>query len=189
LTAKIITTNWKPRIDIDPSWEKVKLGDIFTLSSGKFLPKSQLIEGEYPLYGGNGINGYNNEYFVDKPTITFGRVGEYCGAVHITQPKSWISDNTLYVKSFLIELNEAYLATYLEIFDFNRFAKKGGQPSISQDTIYSQVIPLPPISIQNEIVERIESERALVDSAKQLIDIYQAKIKSVIAKVWADVDE
>jgi Zn-dependent peptidase ImmA (M78 family) len=49
-------------------------------------------------------------------------------------------------------------------------------------------IHLPPILIQNEIVERIESERALVESAKQLIDIYAAKIKSVIAKVWADME-
>lgn len=47
-------------------------------------------------------------------------------------------------------------------------------------------IPLPPLSIQKQIVEKIEAERALVESAKKLIEIYEAKTKDTIAKLWKE---
>ena len=28
-----------------------------------------MIDGEYEVYGGNGINGHHNEYFIESPTI------------------------------------------------------------------------------------------------------------------------
>jgi len=40
-----------------------------------------------------------------------------------------------------------------------------------------------PLAIQNQIVEKIEAERALVESAKKLIEIYDQKTKEVIAKL------
>ena len=45
---------------------------------------------------GNGIMGYQKS-LIDSRFIYCGRVGEYCGAVHITESKSWISDNSMYV--------------------------------------------------------------------------------------------
>jgi len=47
-------------------------------------------------------------------------------------------------------------------------------------------IPLPPLAIQKQIVEKIEAERAFVDSAKKLIEIYERKTKEVIAKLWEE---
>ena len=60
----------------------VELGKIFKLSNGKFLPSKDFIVGNYFVYGGNGINGKHNEYYLELPTLIIGRVGEYCGAVH-----------------------------------------------------------------------------------------------------------
>jgi restriction endonuclease S subunit len=47
-------------------------------------------------------------------------------------------------------------------------------------------IPLPHLKIQEQIVEKIEAERALVESAKELIEIYKQKIKSKISEVWGE---
>ncbi len=47
--------------------------------------------------------GYSKDFLVDFVTIVLGRVGEYCGSVHVTQGKSWISDNALYAKEFIDE--------------------------------------------------------------------------------------
>ena len=58
-------------------------------ASGDYnLTQKNMIDGPYAVYGGNGINGFHNEYFIKEPNIVIGRVGEYCGAVHITKPKS-----------------------------------------------------------------------------------------------------
>ena len=52
---------------------------------------------------------------------------------------------------------------------------------------YSKLkIPLPPLETQQQIVSQIEAERALVESAKKLIEIYEQKIKEVIAKIWEE---
>jgi len=182
--AKQVTENYKPQIDIDASWEMVELESVLKLSSGKGLTQQNMIEGNYPVYGGNGINGYHNKYFIEEPIITIGRVGAYCGAVHITKPKSWITDNALYVTEYLKEVNQKYLAQILTQLELNRFAKVGGQPSISQSTVYERAIPLPPLATQQEIVNRIGQEQGLVNANKELIKIYEQKIKDEIGKVW-----
>jgi type I restriction enzyme M protein len=184
--AKAVVANYKCKIDIDPDWEMVELGEIIKLSSGKGLTAANMIAGLYPVYGGNGINGHHNEYFLEEPTIVIGRVGAYCGAVHITEPKSWITDNGLYVTSFLKEIELGYLSQLLTQLNLNRFAKVGGQPSISQKTVTELSIAVPPIETQRQIVAQIEKEQALVNGNKQLIEIFEQKIKDRIAKVWGE---
>ena len=46
--------------------------------------------------------------------------------------------------------------------------------------------PLPPLEIQKHIVEKSEAERALVESAKKLINIYKQKTKAAITKLWTE---
>jgi type I restriction enzyme M protein len=47
-------------------------------------------------------------------------------------------------------------------------------------------IPLPPIETQKEIVAKIEEEQKLVDSNKQLIEIFEKKVKDKISEVWGE---
>lgn len=184
LAAKLIVENYKPQIDINPAWKMVELGDILKLSSGKGLTQQNIVTGEYPVYGGNGINGYHNEYFIENPIIVIGRVGAYCGSVQITQPKSWVTDNGLYVTEYLSEINQDYLAQVLTQLDLNKFAKVGGQPSISQTTVYERQIPVPSLSEQLSIVERLQNEQLLVNSNIKLVELFEQKIKDEIDKLW-----
>jgi len=41
-----------------------------------------------------------------------------------------------------------------------------------------------PLEVQREIVARIERERSLVEGNRELIRIYEEKVKKVIEKVW-----
>jgi len=45
-------------------------------------------------------------------------------------------------------------------------------------------IPLPPLEIQREIIARIETERAIVHGNRELIRLYEKKVKKVIERVW-----
>jgi type I restriction enzyme S subunit len=60
-------------------WKTYQLGDLIDLKSGKSRPKEI---GEYPVYGGNGILDYTNQFNVSDETIIIGRVGAYCGSVY-----------------------------------------------------------------------------------------------------------
>jgi type I restriction enzyme M protein len=54
----------------------------------------------------------------------------------------------------------------------------------SVSTLKSMKIPLPPLDIQREIVARIEGERAIVEGNRELIRLYEEKVKKVIERVW-----
>lgn len=69
-----------------------KLGAIIKFKSGKFLPNKKQLGGPYCVYGGNGVNGQHSEYLFEEPKVVIGRVGAYCGVVHLTAPKSWVTD-------------------------------------------------------------------------------------------------
>lgn len=182
--ACTIADNYRPQITIDPNWQMVELGEVIKLSSGNGLTSREIKEGNYPIYGGNGIISYHNEYFVEEPTIVIGRVGAYCGSVHITEPRSWITDNGLYVVNFKIPVAIKYLANIIKNLNLNQYAKVGGQPSISQSTVYERQIPLPDLESQQQIVAEIEREQVAVDSAKELIEIFTKKITNRIAQIW-----
>lgn len=108
------------RPELVEGWPMVKLGEVFKLTSGKFLPQKDQIPGEYLVYGGNGVTGKHNEYFLEQPTLVIGRVGEYCGAVHITEPKSWVTDNALFVSEYLMDVELKYLRNALTVFEINK---------------------------------------------------------------------
>ena len=184
--ARQVVENYKPTIKIDPSWETVKLGNVFKLSSGRPLPAKDREDGEYYVYGGNGIAGFHNEYFVDDPTIVIGRVGEYCGATHITSAKCWVTDNALMATNYYLKVDLKYLCIILNQLNLNQYAKVGGQPSISQTTVYECSIPLPSIDIQHSIVNSIDEEVSIIEQNKRLIEIFQQKIKDKIAEVWGE---
>jgi len=138
------------------------------------------------VYGGNGQNGMHSEYFVEAPNVVIGRVGAYCGAVHLTEPKAWITDNALYVTEYKREIDRKYLAQALVQLDLNQFAKVGGQPSISQTTVYERAIALPPVTIQQAVVAEIEAEQALVAANRELITRFEKKIQATLARVWGE---
>ena len=124
--------------------DKKKLGDLIKVKSGNFLPaKNMDPEGRFPVYGGNGINGYHSEFMFDQPVIVLGRVGIYCGAVHYTEPKSWVTDNALYVAEISDDLHPLYLIEALRIANLNQYAGRAGQPLISGSRIYTIEILVP----------------------------------------------
>jgi type I restriction enzyme M protein len=65
--AKQIAENWKPKIEIDPNWKKVKLPDISENNDNKRKPvtKSDRSSGKYPYYGASGIVDYVENYIFD----------------------------------------------------------------------------------------------------------------------------
>ncbi|MBW1793318.1 MAG: restriction endonuclease subunit S [Deltaproteobacteria bacterium] len=135
---------------------KKKLEDLIKVRSGNFLPaKNMDPNGHYPVYGGNGINGYHSEFMFEQPVIVLGRVGIYCGAVHYSEPKCWVTDNALYVAEQSNDLHSRYLAEALRVANLNQYAGRAGQPLISGSRIYPIEILVPPPEKQEVFANRI----------------------------------
>lgn len=138
-------------------WEWVRLGNIINISSGRFLPSNEMkTKGTIPVYGGNGINGYHNEYLIDKPTLIIGRVGFYCGCVHLSTDKAWVTDNAFITTFSENNININFLKWLLIASDLGKNDNATAQPVVSGKKIYPLVVALPPLAEQERIVEKLE---------------------------------
>jgi type I restriction enzyme S subunit len=144
-------------------WEMSALREVLKVSSGNGLVAKQMApDGEFAVYGGNGINGYHDEYMYEEPRIVLGRVGVYCGAVHLTEPKSWVTDTALVVREILAPVDRTYLVFALREANLNQYANQASQPLISGSRIYPVKILMPPLDLQmrfGSIVESIDEHR------------------------------
>lgn len=156
----------------------IPLGNILHLKSGVFLPKKSQIDGEHIVYGGNGFSGYHNKYIHTGSRIIIGRVGEYCGNVHLVTGEYWVTDNAFYTEKINDEFDLNYLQIVLKFIDLNRFRVISAQPSISQKNITNVPVPLAPFKIQKEIVNHISLLNKQVSDLKK--GVKQNKLSAII---------
>ena len=131
------------------------------MRSGDFLSSKDMApNGTFPVYGGNGINGYHDTFMFEERRVVLGRVGVYCGVVCLSEPRAWITDNALYV-SELEPLDDYYLAAALTQANLNQYAGRAGQPLISGSRIYPIEILVPDFDRQLDFSRKVESLTAL----------------------------
>ena len=150
----------------------VPLGELVKLKSGAGLPAKAMEPGSYLVYGANGVTGTHTEYMFEESKIIIGRVGS-CGSIHVSEPRSWITDNALYVSQMSPRLRSTYLAAALEFVKLSRFASQAAQPLISGGRVYPVEIPLPPLDTQQLFEQKlpaIAAHRNRMEQASATLD-------------------
>ena len=160
--------------EIPSDWEVKRLEEVFKLTSGKTKSNELFdkpIDGSiYPVFGGNGIMGFASEFNSEGENILIGRVGEYCGITRFVDEKCWITDNALYSKEYLINIDKKYLAYKLQLEDLSRLRNKGGQPLISQGPINIHKVSLPKsLPEQKAIAQVLGTADAAIQTTEKLI--------------------
>ena len=150
-----------------------KLYKIISMNSGLFLPKNKRQEGEYPVFGGNGVTGNHNAHCFSGKRIVIGRVGEYCGNIHLVNGKYWITDNAFKVDKISDIVSWEYLAIALEFMNLNQYRSISAQPSISQSKILNLSIPIPPTTEQTTIVDYYTTNKKRLAILEQMANEYR----------------
>lgn len=133
----------------------LKLKEIAKLKNGKKCNYD--VKGIIPVYGSNGIIGYTDNLNSPENSIIIGRVGANAGSVFYSFKKHWVSDNAISVVPNINKINSFYLYYALYSLDLNRLVEGSAQPLLNQSILNSLEIRVPPLSVQNSIVEKIRA--------------------------------
>ena len=141
----------------EKGWEVKKLGEVYKLKSGDGLSAKQFVDGQYPVYGGNGISGFHNSFNMDGNYIIIGRVGAYCGNVRNVIGKFWLTDNAFQLIYDIKRQNPIFVKFVLTYLDLHQYANHAAQPVISNISLKEIKVPYPPLPLQQSFAEKIEA--------------------------------
>ena len=204
-----VVENWNPDIEIMTEWQTVSLSDIAEFKNGiNFTKQSKgrqvkIIGVRHfqdhtiaPLDDLDEVvaeSSFDKSYLLQEGDILFVRSNGNKALVgrSIMIPEV-AEDITFSGFTIRCRLNkQAFPLFYAYLFKseyYRNILKQVGVGAninnLSQGVLKEIEIPLPPLEIQREIVTRIETERAIVHGNRELVRLYEEKVKKVIERVW-----
>ena len=124
------------------------------------ISKNEREAGEYPYYGANGIQDYVNSYIFDGEFILIGEDGSVINenktpVVNWASGKIWVN-NHAHIISEKEGVLLRYLYHYIQTIDISSLIR-GNIPKLTKSSLKSLSIPVPPIEIQNEIIQILDN--------------------------------
>ena len=146
-------------------WCRIPFLSLCNCYQPQTIPISQLDEnGEYPVYGANGIIGRYNQYNHKEEEILLTCRGATCGEVNKSQPYSWVNGNAMIVHP-LYDIDNHFLYYLSHTFKNHQGLISGtAQPQITRANLGKILICLPPLDEQHRIVAKIEEIFAQLDA-------------------------
>ena len=168
------------------NWERVRLGDIVNIRTGKLDANAAVENGEFPFFTcAKEISRIDNYAFDGECVLVAGNgdlnVKYYNGKFNAYQRTYVIqtSNETLDIKYLYYFLEE-----YLEEL---RIKSIGGVIKyIKLENLQEPKIPLPPLSVQKEIVEKLDKAAAIREKSKALLAYYDALAESLFIELFGD---
>ena len=202
-----VIDNWHPTIPTNPNWQKVKLGEYILINNGDVATNFE-DNGKIACIKVGDMNLPDNQTYIttsshwtniDKPNRivkTNSVIFPKRGAAIATNKKRlnlipcYIDNNcmaiTLKNENYILP---AFLFRFMQNFDLTTISNSAGIALINNNDINGVDIFIPSLEEQNQIVAEIEKEEQMVNSCKQLIELYKQKIDNKIKSIWGDIDE
>jgi len=165
--------------EIPEGWEIRKLKHIAKIYSGTDTKK----DGEFPIYGANGIIGYCERPSFKKEKVIIGRVGS-SGEINLAKERYGVSDNALIVDNDDRKSNTKFLFYILNCVDFSDDISFNAQPLITATKVKEKIIQYPSIQEQTAIANFLDKKTAQIDALiekdKKLIALLKEKRTALI---------
>lgn len=164
--------NTKPfyNTTIPSDWEIKRLSEICTtFKSGIGITSENISKiAEYPVYGGNGLRGFTNNYTHEGDFILIGRQGALCGNIVRVDGKNYISEHAIAVQTN-DENDNSFLAYKLDFKNLNKYSESSAQPGLSVEKLVKLKIHLPPLPEQRAIAQSLSTIDSTINKYMQLI--------------------
>ena len=118
------------------SWEQRKLGEVASeFQSGEFISATEITEnGDYPVYGGNGLRGYANRYNHEGFYALIGRQGALCGNVNCADGKAYFTEHAVAVQANQCN-DTGFLVYLLSRMNLGQYSGQSAQPGLAVSTL------------------------------------------------------
>jgi type I restriction enzyme S subunit len=149
----------------------VALGEVCEIKNGKDY--KHLSPGNIPVWGTGGIMTYVDQYAYNGPSVLLPRKGSI-DKVYYSEGPVWTVDTLFYTIINESIINPKYLYAVISMQDLRALdTSKGNRPSLTQTVLNKIQIPLPPLPIQQRIVEILDKFTSLVSSLDSEIALRQ----------------
>lgn len=152
-------------------------------SSGKGITAEKISPtGEYPVYGGNGVRGYTDNYNFEGQCVVIGRQGANCGNVKYFEGKAYMSEHAI-VGVTHQEHDNRYFAYKLSMLNLGRFSGQAAQPGLSVAKLKTLKITMPNFNIQYRIASILSAYDRLIENNTRRIRLLEQMAENLY-KEW-----
>jgi type I restriction enzyme S subunit len=171
---KETSIDWLPRCPA--SWELKKLGYVTRCLDGARIPLSAeeraSRKGAFPYYGASTIVDFVDDYLFDEELVLLGEDGAQLGNPYyeissVVNGKIWVNNHAHVLRP--LGIIAPLLSAILNVFDRELCMSGSTREKITQEAMNSLIIPIPPISEQQEISETLAERRAAQDRVERAI--------------------
>ena len=151
-----------PPLNVNTEWRT--LGEVCKIKNGKDY--KHLSHGDIPVYGSGGIMKYVDEATYNQPSVLIPRKGSLNNLFYVDTP-FWNVDTIYYTEINTNHILPKFLYYYLATRELEKMNLAGGVPSLTQTTLKTIPIPLPPLSEQRRIVDILDRFDTLTNSISE----------------------
>ena len=168
----------------DP-WEQRKLGEVASeFQSGEFISATEITEnGDYPVYGGNGLRGYANRYNHEGFYALIGRQGALCGNVNCADGKAYFTEHAVAVQANQCN-DTGFLVYLLSRMNLGQYSGQSAQPGLAVSTLKEVETLLPSKYEQYRIGSLLKDLDSLITLHQRKHDKLCTMKKSMLDKMF-----
>lgn len=170
--------------------ERVLVGDIIEYHPGGSLTRHQVKkEGIYPVMnGGTDYSGFYDSFNYDENVLTISHWGSSASHIHRHYNRFW-ANNACWI--FTPKKDSNCLLGYLyyilktkENIMASKYCFGGATPNLNRQLFERIEIPLPPLTIQRQIVFVLDSFTTLIDKMKQDVKLRKKQMEYYCDKLY-----
>ena len=167
-------------------WDSFLINEICSeFKSGKNIKADSISEnGEYPVFGGNGLRGYTASYNHEGLYVLIGRQGALCGNVRSVNGKTYITEHAI-AAAGNEKSNTSFLHYLFIKMNLGQYSDQSAQPGLAVNKLLKLKVLLPPISEQKKIAKLLSLLDERIATQNKIIDKLQSLIKGLNDALYA----
>jgi type I restriction enzyme S subunit len=163
------------------------LVDFVEFKNGRSSP-DRTDSGAFAVYGSNGEIGKADVTNAPEGTLVVGRVGSYCGSVHYSPNKCWVTDNAI-IGSSRSQKDSRFWFYKLASLDLNNYRAGSGQPLLNQQILNSIQVSIPASEDDRfQIAKALAAFDDKIDLNRRINQTLEAMAQALFKSWFVDFD-